>query len=259
MAVRVRASGEVVCAAMHPEQEGDRYIDDGLHYRLAVELRVLVTEPMILEEGEGLGGHSKHGLWWWRGEEDDRAAIDQFYREDPEDDAEPEPPELTEEERQKRPPAHVGVGMPGWIGTVLAGAGLLCAFIGALVSPKAALACVVAALPFYLFPRQLGSQSFALHEVMLFLTAAAVYDWLTATARLTHKSSLLLALGVGIAVGRWVSKREMVVWLKSLPYSLPIARPTSPCVKPETIGGSVASSRARCTEVSRFASRTHPI
>src|SRR5438270_589601 len=45
---------------MHPEQEGDRYIDDGLHYRLAVELRVLVTEPMILEEGEGLGGHSNH-------------------------------------------------------------------------------------------------------------------------------------------------------------------------------------------------------
>ena len=28
------------------------------------------------------------------------------------------------------------------------------------------------------------------------------------------------------------SKREMVVWLKSLPYSLPIARPTSPWVKP---------------------------
>ena len=132
MAVRVRSSGEVVCAAMHPEQEGDRYIDDGLHYRLAVELRVLVTEPMILEEGEGLGGHSKHGLWWWRGEEDDRAAIDQFYREDPEDDAEPEPPELTEEERQKRPPAHVGVGMPGWITLNLFGRLVRDAFPGAI-------------------------------------------------------------------------------------------------------------------------------
>jgi len=28
------------------------------------------------------------------------------------------------------------------------------------------------------------------------------------------------------------SKREIVVWLKSFPYSFPIARPTSPCVNP---------------------------
>lgn len=31
------------------------------------------------------------------------------------------------------------------------------------------------------------------------------------------------------------SKREIVVWEKSLPYSRPIATPTSPCVKPSLI------------------------
>jgi hypothetical protein len=60
MAVRIRQSGEVVCAAMHPAEDGDTYIDDGLHYHLSVERKVLVTEPMDL--------HSKRGRWWWSGQ-----------------------------------------------------------------------------------------------------------------------------------------------------------------------------------------------
>lgn len=65
MAVRVREDGSVVCAAMHPARKGDVYVDDGLHYRLSVELGLLVSEPM--EGPGGLGGHAAHGRWWWRG------------------------------------------------------------------------------------------------------------------------------------------------------------------------------------------------
>ena len=69
MAVRIRRSGEIVCAAMHPAEDGDTYIDDGLHYELSVEKRVLVTEPMEL--------HAKSGRWWWRGQAP--ATTDPFY------------------------------------------------------------------------------------------------------------------------------------------------------------------------------------
>ena len=79
MAVRIRRSGVIVCAAMHPEREGDTYIDDGLHYELAVERRLLVTEPMTLPEDVGLGGHARHGEWWWRGMAPENAEIDPFY------------------------------------------------------------------------------------------------------------------------------------------------------------------------------------
>ena len=59
MAVRVRADGTIVCAAMFPARPDDRaYLDDGLHERLSSNgLGVLVSEP-----------HEKHrldGLWWW--------------------------------------------------------------------------------------------------------------------------------------------------------------------------------------------------
>lgn len=66
MAVRIRESGEILCAAMHPALPGDSYIDDGLHYRLSVDIGVLVTEPMELPNGVGRGGHARHGQWWWR-------------------------------------------------------------------------------------------------------------------------------------------------------------------------------------------------
>lgn len=68
MAVRVRQSGEIVCAASHAAEPGDTYLHDGLHYKLSVELGVLVTEPMELPDGQGRGGHGAHGQWWWRDE-----------------------------------------------------------------------------------------------------------------------------------------------------------------------------------------------
>jgi len=79
MAVRLRADGRVLCAAMHPEKPGDAYLDDGLAYWFSVELRLLVTEPMDLPEGVGRGGHGQHGEWWWRGAEPEDAVIDEFY------------------------------------------------------------------------------------------------------------------------------------------------------------------------------------
>lgn len=77
--MRVRADGRVLCGAMHPEMPGDVYLDDGEAYRLSVELRVLVTEPMVLPAGEGLGGHAAHGEWWWVGQAPPAAVIDPFY------------------------------------------------------------------------------------------------------------------------------------------------------------------------------------
>jgi hypothetical protein len=46
VAVRIRATGRIVCAATHGPKPDDTYIDDYLHYSLSVEKRVLVTEPM---------------------------------------------------------------------------------------------------------------------------------------------------------------------------------------------------------------------
>ena len=42
---------------MFPEEEGDIYIDDELHYYLSVEKKVLVSEPMEK--------HKKTGEWWF--------------------------------------------------------------------------------------------------------------------------------------------------------------------------------------------------
>ena len=60
MAVRIRQTGEILCAAMHHELPGDCYVDDGLHYELSVQRKILVTEPMEL--------HEKSGRWWWKGQ-----------------------------------------------------------------------------------------------------------------------------------------------------------------------------------------------
>lgn len=65
MALRVRADGRVLCAAMHEAEEGDIYIDDAVQYVLSVQARVLATEPMESEQGRG--GHAVHGEWWWVG------------------------------------------------------------------------------------------------------------------------------------------------------------------------------------------------
>lgn len=67
MALRVRESGQILCAAMHPAEPGDTYLHDGLSYKLTVDLRAIVTEPMTADPANpGRGGHGHHGEWWWR-------------------------------------------------------------------------------------------------------------------------------------------------------------------------------------------------
>jgi len=43
MAVYIRKNGKIVCAAINKALDGDCYIDDGLHYELSVERKILVT------------------------------------------------------------------------------------------------------------------------------------------------------------------------------------------------------------------------
>lgn len=76
MAVRIRRTGEILCAAQHPAADGDIYIDDGEHYHLTVELKVLVTELMHLPNG---GGHASHGQWRWINAIPSGIEIDPFY------------------------------------------------------------------------------------------------------------------------------------------------------------------------------------
>jgi hypothetical protein len=64
LAVRIRQNGQILCAAMHPAEPGDTYLDDVLHERLAGGTGALVTEPMHCDRGRG--GHANHGEWWWR-------------------------------------------------------------------------------------------------------------------------------------------------------------------------------------------------
>jgi hypothetical protein len=73
MAVRIRKDGRVLCAAMHPAEKGDLYIDDAIHYYLSAEVRVLVTDP-----------HERHrtrGEWWWIDRIPADIQIDPFYLE----------------------------------------------------------------------------------------------------------------------------------------------------------------------------------
>ncbi len=42
MAVRIRKGGKIIiCAAKSKVKKGDVYLDDGIHYMLSVEMRVL--------------------------------------------------------------------------------------------------------------------------------------------------------------------------------------------------------------------------
>ncbi len=66
MALRIRKDGRILCAAKHPAQEGDTYLHDGIHYKLTVETRAIVSEPMNPDPANpGRGGHAAHGEWWW--------------------------------------------------------------------------------------------------------------------------------------------------------------------------------------------------
>jgi hypothetical protein len=71
MALRIRKDGRILCAAMHKEESGDTYINDGLHYLLSVIYKVIGTEKMEK--------HEKHGEWWWMGNIPKDVEIDEFY------------------------------------------------------------------------------------------------------------------------------------------------------------------------------------
>ncbi len=77
MAVRIRDDGRILCAAMHPAEEGDTYLHDGLHGRLATDMGALVTEPMHCDGGRR--GHAYHGEWWWRDRVPADVEVDSFY------------------------------------------------------------------------------------------------------------------------------------------------------------------------------------
>ena len=74
MALRIREDGRILCAAMHPEEPGDTYLDDVITYKLVAEFGVFVTEPMLSKKGRG--GHKQHGEWWWANEVPDDVFIE---------------------------------------------------------------------------------------------------------------------------------------------------------------------------------------
>ena len=71
MALRIRKDGRILCAAIHKEEPGDTYLDDGIHYPLSVERKLLLTEPMEK--------HKEHGQWWWVGNVPDNVEVETFY------------------------------------------------------------------------------------------------------------------------------------------------------------------------------------
>ena len=58
MSLRWRKAGYLVCGAKSEPQPGDTYIDDRLHYQLAVISRVVIPDA----------DEERNGLWWWTSE-----------------------------------------------------------------------------------------------------------------------------------------------------------------------------------------------
>lgn len=73
MALRIRKDGRILCAAIHPVEIGDTYIDDGLHYEMSVIHKVIGSE--LMEK------HKESGQWWWTGNIPNGIEIDEFYLE----------------------------------------------------------------------------------------------------------------------------------------------------------------------------------
>ena len=55
MAIRWRKSGQLICAAMSNEEEGDTYINDHMHYQLSVISKAIIADVH----------HETNGLWYW--------------------------------------------------------------------------------------------------------------------------------------------------------------------------------------------------
>jgi arylsulfatase A-like enzyme len=63
----------------------------------------------------------------------------------------------------------------------------------------------------------------AIRLLVFVLTFWTIYDWLTLTNRLYHRACVILALGVSVAVIRWIAKREaasVTFWKRSTPWSV---------------------------------------
>lgn len=69
MALRIRKDGRIMCAAICPPMLGDTYINDGLHYEMSVEHKVIGTDD----------NHMKHGEWWWTGNVPEGIILNDFY------------------------------------------------------------------------------------------------------------------------------------------------------------------------------------
>lgn len=61
MAIRVRKDGSMICAAHSRPEDGDTYIDDGLHYEMSQVHRVITSLPMPEHEADP--------RWWWVGQD----------------------------------------------------------------------------------------------------------------------------------------------------------------------------------------------
>lgn len=55
MSLRIRKSGEILCAAHTEAEEGDTYLNDEIHYYLSV-----LTGAIVASEN-----HSDDNLWFW--------------------------------------------------------------------------------------------------------------------------------------------------------------------------------------------------
>ncbi len=55
MAIRWRADGRLLCAAMSEPEDGDTYIDDRLHYQLSQISRAILADV----------DHETNRLWHW--------------------------------------------------------------------------------------------------------------------------------------------------------------------------------------------------
>jgi len=55
MSLRIRKTGEILCAAHTLPEEGDTYLDDNIHYHLSV-----LTEAIIASSN-----HKEDNLWFW--------------------------------------------------------------------------------------------------------------------------------------------------------------------------------------------------
>lgn len=57
MALRIRTNGDIFCAALNKEENGDIYINDDLHYLFTVVKKIIVTQAEP--------AHSRSGGQWW--------------------------------------------------------------------------------------------------------------------------------------------------------------------------------------------------